>query len=152
MNKQKLVLFAILLIGFAQSQSWKILTIDKNKIKFDNLSNVQNDTLVGIESGEVIEVPVQNILSIRYGKTSLGWGILGGCIGYPIGAILGAFITVIASDNYETGLPIGAVIGPIAGFLLLSKLPYFGKQHNFDNMTLEQKVDKINALIAIYDK
>ncbi len=152
MRKLQVVLFAILLIGVANSQSWKIYTIDNNKFKFDNLSIVQNDTLVGIEPGEVIKVPVQNIISIRYGKTSLGWGILGGCVGYPIGAILGAMMTVSVSDNYETGLSIGAVIGPIVGFLLFSKIPYIGKQHNFDNMTLEQKVDKINALIAIYDK
>ena len=147
---RQMIVFAILLIGVANSQSWKIYTIDKNNFKFDNLSIVQNDTLVGIESGDIIEVPVQNILSVRSKNTNVGCGIAGGCIGGLTGGIMGMFMGVAIADNYETGGLIFTVSGTIVGYLISSNS--LGARHNLYNMTLEQKVDKINTLIEIYEK
>lgn len=147
MKKLQIFAFAILLLGVANCQSWKILTTDGNKFKFDNLSIVQNDTLVGIESGDVIGVPIQNILIIRrYRNINVGNGIMGGCIGWPIGGLMGAS----AAANYETGAAVGVVIGVITGYLIFSKS--LGIEYKLNNMNLEQKIVKINKLIEKYEK
>ena len=52
--------------------------------------------------------------------------------------------------NYETSGLILAVPGAIVGYLIFSKS--FGGRHNLYDMTLEEKVIKINILIEIYEK
>ena len=146
MKKLQIVVFAILLVGVANCKSWKILTTDDNKFKFDELSIVQNNMLIGIESGNVIEVPVQNIQSIRYKNIDVGKGILGGCIGWVLGGLMGAS----AASNYETGANTGVVVGVIVGYVIFSKS--LGTEYKLNDMTLEQKVDKINTLIEVYKK
>lgn len=147
MSFKQIILFVFLIMNIANSQSWKILTTDGNKFKFDNLSIVQNDTLVGIESGDVIRVPIQNILIIRrYRNINVGNGIMGGCIGWPIGGLMGAS----AAANYETGLSIGVVVGVIVGYLIFSKS--LGIEYKLNNMNLELKIVKINKLIEKYEK
>lgn len=92
---RKTIIFTILLIGVVYCQSWKIYTVDNSIIKFDNLSTVQNDTLFGIEYGDVNEVPVKNILRVSYRKTSsVRRGMMGGCIGLPLGILITASIVL----------------------------------------------------------
>lgn len=150
MKKLQIVVFTILLLGVVNCQSWKILTFDNSKFKFDNLSIVQNDTLVGIKSGDIIALPIQNIQSMRYKNINVGRGILGGCLGWITGAITGMFIGASTVDNYETGGNVGVIVGVIAGYLIFSKS--LGTEYKLNNMTLEQKVDKIKTLIEVYEK
>lgn len=146
MKKLQIVVFTILLLGVVNCQSWKILTINDSSIKLDNFSSVQNDTLVGIKSGDVIEVPIQNILSIRYKNINVGKGIMGGCLGWIMGGLMGA----MSAANYETGASVGVIVGVIAGYLIFSKS--LGTEYKLNNMTLEQKVNKIKTLIEVYEK
>jgi len=146
MSFKQMILYIIIFINVANCQSWKILTTYDNKFKYDNLSIVQNDTLVGIESGNVIEVPVQNIQSMRYKNINVGRGILGGCLGWITGGLLGAS----AASNYETGANTGVVIGVIVGYTIFSKS--LGTEYKLNEMTLEEKVEKINTLIEIFEK
>lgn len=146
MSFKQIILFAILLMGFAHSQTWGIITIEDRSINLDNLSIIQNDTLIGIVFGDVIEIPIQNILSIRYKNINVDKGILGGCLGWATGAVLGMSL----SSNYETGGNAGVIVGTIVGYLIFSKS--FGAKYKLNNMTLEQKVDTINKLIEKYEK
>ena len=144
MKKYQITLFAILLIGVANSQSWKILTNDNNRFKLWNLSIVQNDTLIGTKSEETIEVPIQNISSIRYYNFHVGFGLIGVVVGAPVGMIIGLL------KNYEKGVGTGLALGAVVGGIIFTRS--FGKRFTLKDMTLEQKVDKINKLIEKYEK
>jgi len=146
MSFKQLILFVILLISAANSQSWQILTIDDNRFKLDSLSIVKNDTLFVTESGETVEIPIENISSIWNNKFKVVRGILGVVVGAGIGTVIG-FVT---GKNVEESMTKGLAIGAIAGGIIFS-IP-IGKHYILDNMTLEQKVDKINTLIEIYEK
>jgi outer membrane lipoprotein SlyB len=146
MKKRQIVVFTVLLLGIANCQSWKILTTDGNKIKFDNLSIVQNDTLTGSESENVIRIPIQNIMSIWHKDIKVGKGIVGGCAGYILGIPLGMSIY----HKYETGANIGVAVGAIVGYVIFSNS--FGTVYELNNDNVQQKVNKINALIETFEK
>ncbi len=149
-KKRQVVLFTILLITIANCQSWNILTNNDNKFKFDNMYSVQNDTLIGLESEKTIKVPIKDISNIWYNNVSIGRGIIGAGLGGLLGGIVGIFAGVAIVDNYETGSAAGLVIGAIAGGMLFSKS--IGKHYILSNMTIEQKIAKINSLIEKYEK
>jgi hypothetical protein len=147
---KKITLIAILFIGAANCQNWKILTIHNSKLKFDNLPIVQNDTLIINESDNIIKVPIQNISIIGYNNFSVLGAIFGAPIGGLLGFPIGIKIGLATVDNYETGAIPGLVIGAIVGAIIFSRA--FGEYYTLSDMAIDQKVDKINKLIEKYEK
>ncbi len=147
MLKKQVVLFAILLITIANCQSWKILTNNDIKFKFDSMSIVQNDTLFVIESEKTLKIPIKDISNIWYKNPNVDRGLVGGCLGWILGGYMGISLGAAATDNYEMGGRIGVVLGTTLGYVIFSKS--LGTKYKLSGMTIEQKVDKINYLILM---
>ena len=148
-KKSQVVLFAILLITIANCQNWKILTNNDNKFKFDNVYSVQNDTLFVIESGTMLKVPIKDISNIWYNNFSVGRGIIGSGFGGLLGGVVGYGEESAIFKHYEGGFNSGYIIGAIAGGVIFSRP--IGKHYVLSDMTIEQKIAKINYLTEKYN-
>ena len=142
---KKITLIAILFIGAANCQSWKIFTNDGSRYILNKLSKVKNDTLF-IKSDVLFEIPVEIISSIGQYNTPAGFGIVGALGG---GALVGT-IGFFTSNNYENGFRTGFIIGAVGGGLIFSRKK--GKYYNLNAMTTEQKIDTLNKVIEKYTK
>lgn len=148
----------ILIISVANSQNWKIITINNNRFKLDSLIIAQNDTLIGVKFDNTIKIPIQNIRHISYrfktnrSNTNRAVGGAIGCgVGGCVGLIIGANVAIAMVDNYEPGLGIGLLGGALLGAKIFSSNFYLRKLYTIDDLTAEQKTDKINSIIEIYE-
>lgn len=146
MKKQQIVFFAILLIGFANSQTWKIQRDNGSKRDYDKLIKIENDTLYVELSEKITGVPIKNIQKITHrSKYRYDAGLVGCAIGGLAGLVIGA-ITV----GNESGISIGVATGTVAGFMLFTNL--FDKRFDLAQRSNEEKKDIINAIITIYNE
>ena len=155
--RQTLV-FAMLLIGIANCQSWKILTIDNNRFKLDSLVITHNDTLIGIKSDNIIKIPIHNIRHLSYSiKTNrnntnrVAFGAIGCVVGGSVGMLIGTNLALAIVDTYEPGLAAGLIGGALLGAKIFSSNFSLRKLYTISDMTIDQKVDKINSLIETYE-
>ena len=135
------------------SYRWTIETKSGKKYASCWFDKISGDTLIFGQkldntTMKIIPLHLDSINIVRYdGRPQLLTGVVGGCLGFYVGVVLGANMSIALTDTYENiGFWVGGGVGgAIAGGWTLKQL--FRKEYNLSALNTAEKRDHLKALI-----
>ncbi len=135
------------------SYRWTIETNLGKKYASCWFDKISGDTLIfgqklDYTAMKVIPLHLDSIKTVRYdARPRLLTGMGGVCLGFYVGVVLGANMSIALTDTYENigFLIVGGVGGAIAGGWTLKQL--FSKEYNLSPLNTAEKRDHLKALI-----